>query len=83
MLKKDEITNPNSCLNRAAMEEPIFVLRAQDVFAASVIREWAELYRQAHAPGNKWDSEKNHAKYEEAMGCADQFEVWEGRKIPD
>jgi hypothetical protein len=83
MLKKDELTNPNSCLNRASDDEPLFVLRAQDVFAAAAIKEWAQLYRQAHAPGNKWDSEEHHAKYEEAMTCADKFDTWEGRKIPD
>lgn len=83
MMKKDELANPNSCLNRAADNEPVFVFRAQDVFAAATIREWAQLFRQAHAPGGNWDSDRSRAKFEQAMNDADSFEAWEGRKIPD
>lgn len=43
MMKKDEITNPNSCLNKAAPDEMIFVLRARDECAADTIRYWVAL----------------------------------------
>lgn len=29
------------CLGKAKADEPIFILRAQDAFAPSLIREWA------------------------------------------
>lgn len=41
MKKSEELSNPNSCLNRAADDEHLFVLRAHDVTAAETIRFWA------------------------------------------
>lgn len=43
MLKQDEISNPDSCLNRAAPRERLFILRGHDVAAPATIREWASL----------------------------------------
>lgn len=40
MKKTDELKNPNSCLNRAADDEPLFVLRGKDVAAPAAIAEW-------------------------------------------
>jgi hypothetical protein len=40
MIKRDELANPNSCLNRAADNEPIFVLRGKDVAIQETIRNW-------------------------------------------
>lgn len=40
MLKKQEIDNLASCLNKAAMDEPLFVLRGKDICAAETVREW-------------------------------------------
>lgn len=44
MKKLDELENPDSCLNRAGLDEPIFVLRANDELAAGIVREWAYTY---------------------------------------
>ena len=41
MLKTDEISNPNSCLNKARPDERLFVLLARDPAAPDVIRFWA------------------------------------------
>ncbi len=41
MKKIDELTDPSSCFNRAANDEPVFVLRANDPLAASVVDYWA------------------------------------------
>ena len=41
MLKRQEIADPASCLNRAADDEPIFVLRARDPLAAKLVEDWA------------------------------------------
>lgn len=41
MLKRDELADPNSCLNKAADDEYLFVLRSKDPEMANTIREWA------------------------------------------
>jgi hypothetical protein len=40
--KIDEISNPGSCLLRAKMTEPLFVLIGRDVAAPATIRAWVE-----------------------------------------
>lgn len=83
MIKKDELANPCSCLNRAHDDEPIFVLRAQDRFASDIILAWADMYRHHHAPQGNWRSEEHRMKHNEAIDIVDQFERWRERKIPD
>lgn len=41
MRKLQEISDPTSCLNRAADDELLFVLRGHDVAAPAAIRAWA------------------------------------------
>jgi hypothetical protein len=43
MLKKEEVLNPNSCLNRAADDEMVFVLLARDEAAPYIVEEWCRL----------------------------------------
>lgn len=74
MLKRDEIASPNSCLNKAADDEPVFVLRAQDELAAETVRMWAAA---ASANGAA------HDKVEEALSLASEMEQWPNRKMPD
>lgn len=76
MRKVAEIENPNSCLNRAGADEPLFVLRSTDELASSIVRTWAIMYfkqKSAHAMGM---TPKQRAKYEEAMALAAQMDVW-------
>lgn len=40
MRKREELSNPNSCLNRAADDEMLFVLRGSDVAAPDTVRAW-------------------------------------------
>lgn len=40
MIKHEEISNPDSCLNRAAEDEPVFVLKATDICAPYAILFW-------------------------------------------
>jgi hypothetical protein len=42
MRKKDEITNPTSCLNIALPDEPLFILLGRDPAAPYAIRMWTE-----------------------------------------
>lgn len=61
-------------LKKVHPDEPIFVLRAQDMNAPSTIRFWA---KQAEATGCPPE------KLEEALACADLMERWPNRKWPD
>lgn len=40
MIKSEETTNPNSCLNQAEDDEPVFVLRAHDPLAPVIVSKW-------------------------------------------
>lgn len=40
MIKKEELSNPNSCMNRALPEEMTFVLLGRDIAASATIRFW-------------------------------------------
>ncbi|MFN3624416.1 MAG: hypothetical protein ACK4TP_10175 [Hyphomicrobium sp.] len=74
MLKRDEISNPNSCLNKAADDEPVFVLRAQDELAAAVVTDWAILAQKRGV---------SEQKVKEALELADAMKAWPTRKLPD
>jgi hypothetical protein len=41
MQKRDELSNPGSCWNRAEPEEWVFVLLGRDLAAPATIRAWA------------------------------------------
>lgn len=68
------IKHTDSCLQKAGDEEPIFVLRAQDILAPYCVRYWAERAIYEGVPANKID---------EALELADKMEEWPNRKIPD
>jgi hypothetical protein len=42
MLKKDELTEPNSCLNKAHDNEMLFVILERDPAAADTVRYWMQ-----------------------------------------
>lgn len=68
MRKRDELTDPNSCLSKAAPDEMLFVLRAKDADAPATIRYWAAL---------RIRSGKNKAgdpKLDDAFACAEEME---------
>lgn len=77
-LKRDEIANPNSCLNKAADDEPIFVLRANDPVAASIVRAWAVEYTEEKLDQSTDCVLTNAqlAKAQEARGLANQMDAW-------
>lgn len=68
MLKRLELSEPNSCLNKAHDEELIFVLREVDVAAPGTVRDWCS---------RRIKSGKNHpddAQIVEALQWADRVE---------
>lgn len=60
MLKKHELSNPASCLNKAGANELVFVLRENDPLFAAAVRHWATMADGVHEP----------AKIAEANACA-------------
>jgi hypothetical protein len=64
----------STALSRAGDDEPIFVLRAQDVLAPDLVRGWAERAERAGCAA---------AKVTEARAIADAMERWPGRRLPD
>jgi hypothetical protein len=80
-VKLAEFADPDSCLMKAADDEPLFVLRAQDKFAPALVRLWAGLVmlEQRH--------QVRTTKIMEAENLADDMERWQqetGRvKCPD
>ncbi len=56
-------------------DEPLFVLRAQDSLAPSIVLMWASSAKMAGAPKEK---------VEEAVGLSHRMAEWTGsKKIPD
>lgn len=73
MKKHEEIFNQNSCLNKAADDEPIFVLRANDPCAPLAVHNWAAFYANSRAPMTP----AQMAKYDEAKRLAYEMEAWQ------
>ncbi len=48
MIKRDELSNPESCINRAEDDEPLFVIRGKDPIAVSVVRFWCDHAERDH-----------------------------------
>lgn len=75
--KAETIRNPDSCLNRAEFDEPVFVLRASDPCAALVVEQWAHLYQhqKAISQGDRLTQDQ-HAKFEDALDVAARMRTW-------
>ncbi len=71
-IKTEELKS--GCIANAADDEPVFVLRAQDVFAAYLVRQWADMAWAAGTP---------QEKVSEAYRLAAQMQDWPNKKIPD
>lgn len=69
--KAENVDDLTSCLNRAESDEPIFVLRAHDVLAPGIVRQWARLRYYARGPRD--------TAADDAEDIADAMEKW--RKI--
>jgi hypothetical protein len=68
MIKRDELTNPNSCMSKAKDDEMTFVLLGRDMCAAKTIRFWAA--RRVLCGKNK----RNDPQILEALACAREME---------
>lgn len=78
MIKHKELADPNSCLNRAANDEPVFVLRANDPLAPKIVRRWADEYdRSKRLQQSGTLTEPQVRKLHEARRLADDMEEWQ------
>ena len=68
MRKSEELSNQNSCFNRAKDNELIFVLLGRDIAAPAAIRAWCR--QRIRSKKNKADD----AQIQEARMCADLME---------
>jgi hypothetical protein len=75
MLKRDELSDANSCLNRADDREPLFVLRANDENAPAIVTEWCREYVVSKGGWAKLTPEQQK-KYAEAMDIAGHMRIW-------
>jgi hypothetical protein len=75
--KQDEINKfflGEGCLGKAAPDEPLFILRAQDCHAADLVEKWEIWARASGCPNDK---------VQEAMNIAEAMRQWPTRKAPD
>ena len=56
------------------VDEPVFLLRAQDVTAAAIVREWADLNERLGGDPQAIRMARNHAAL---------MQAWDGRKLAD
>jgi hypothetical protein len=68
MIKREELSNPNSCMNRAHEDEMTFVLLGRDPAAPKAIREWVA--RRVYLGKNQYDD----PQITEALAVADEME---------
>lgn len=60
------------CLGKAAPDEPVFVLRAQDIHAADLVEKWAI-----------WSAQNAPKKAQEALLVVEAMRAWPVKKAPD
>jgi len=69
MKQYEELSNPNSCLNKAKPSEMLFILLSRDAAAPSTIRFWVETRVRAG------ENLRGDAQIREALACAEFMEL--------
>jgi len=72
--KRALLLDSKSCLHKAGVDEPVFLLRAQDMMASELVHQWADLAKHNGAPAEKWQGAKR---------IAEAMHNWPHHKIPD
>lgn len=73
-IEREMAAKGKGCLGKAADDEPVFILRAQDALAADLVEKWAV---EAQGVGCPWP------KVHEAKELAKAMREWVPRKNPD
>lgn len=72
--ERERAARGEGCLGKAADDEPVFVLRAQDAHATGLVSDWADLAEGTRCPPDK---------VAEAREIARRMHAWAPRKYPD
>lgn len=70
----DAAIQGKGCLGKAHPDEPVFILRDQDLLASELVRQWAHSDRRLGC---------SPEKVQEALDCAKAMSQWPNRKYPD
>lgn len=70
---RDELTAPDSTINKAAADEPVFVLRARDLVAAMTVEYWEFCARNRGTPGDKLERADRQRR---------AMEAWLEKRLP-
>ena len=73
-IEREMAASGKGCLGKAADDEPVFILRAQDSLAADLVELWSIRARSAGCPVDKT---------RKAMELAEEMRRWPIRKNPD
>lgn len=73
-IERERAARGEGCLGKAAPDEPVFILRAQDALAADLVELWAIRARSAGCPVDK---------VREANDLVEEMRKWHTRKYPD
>jgi hypothetical protein len=65
----------DACLEKVEVDEPIFVLRAHDPMAPTLVRIWAERWRLMHLGKGTYTAGRK-VKVKEAIEQADAMDTW-------
>lgn len=86
MTKGEELVaaaNGKGCLGKANDNEPVFILRGQDMLAPAVVRMWADMLDAVAKASSTKNRSKQHRKAHDARLLAARMEAWPTRKMPD
>lgn len=72
--EREKAARGEGCLGKAADNEPVFILRAQDMLAPALVDQWANL-AEAHGCAR--------SKVNEARDLARLMRMWPVAKYPD
>ncbi len=70
---RDELTAPDSTINKAAADEPVFVLRARDLVASLTVEYWEFCARNRGTPGDKLERADRQRR---------AMEAWLEKRLP-
>jgi hypothetical protein len=76
MTKRENLADPNSCLNKAEDDEPLFILRASDPLAPALVRLWASRHDRGVQEGTLLNTLEDAGKSGSAMAVAAKMEGW-------
>ena len=66
------------CYSNALNDEPMFVLLARDEKSPSIVRYWAQKYKEEKEKASikKRLTVEQYKKFNEALDCADAMDTW-------